>query len=755
MESEGELYGLALMLHNTEDAAKKSCDLTGLPDKERSDDHESIRGGKTEGTSENKDEDCLKCCQKINRSLIIYKSFYFFFFSAVGSLFPYLAVFYKQLWLSAHETGILIGIRPLIQLFGTPMWGIIADTYKKSKLIFVVSLVAWLVSNYSLSLVSPVFHLGVCSDNATLAIIQEIMKEMKNRTIPQKNNTNHHGQFKHKPSIAFPVNSGNSSNHWFEIIRKERAEHLWKRNTGQALKHRIQNKVNIALQGNYYANIMHYLKDKADSTLIFKSGIKHVNRFLDRSKFHTSTPPTVNSFMVRKQNVYKGRIVHASLDNNQRARNRNRLIATGKYFKLGTDDQRLRRASLDKRALMSKSDILKLLRNSSSINENEFYTEFNSRWMERVFDSLNMAGEYPWPLDTVASYDSTQEAREWLNPHDRDLFTILFVITATGTLIAAPAITLADTATLQNLGNRPEDYGKQRLWGAFGWGIAAFIVGSSLSTIEELSNCNNPLSVDYLPCFYAFACLMGVTVLIGALFEFDEKESHESSIWKGLSVLCDCQNIYFIFTILFCGSALGFIETFLFWHLQDLGGTQFLFSTITAIHCISEVAVYCCSGTFIKWLGHHQVLYVGLSCYIIRFFGYALITNCWVVLPFEILHGLSTAAVWSAAVVFVGLIPGAPATMQGILGGVHWGLGNGGGGVLGGLLITYAGATTSFLIFGVISLVDLSLFILLNNMEFFNCFEWSKGIGTQLEDSPVEDETYKIENLEPDYDDLY
>lgn len=306
-----------------------------------------------------------------------------------------------------------------------------------------------------------------------------------------------------------------------------------------------------------------------------------------------------------------------------------------------------------------------------------------------------------------------------------------------------------------SLGNRPEDYGKQRLWGAFGWGLAAFIVGSSLSTIEEISNCNNPLSVDYLPCFYAFACLMGVALLIGTLFEFDEKASHETNIWQGLAVLFDCRYMYFIFTILFCGSALGFIETFLFWHLQDLGGTQFLFSTITAIHCISEVVVYCCSGMFIKWLGHHQVLYIGLSCYIIRFFGYAFISNSWVVLPFEVLHGLSTAAVWSAAVVFVGLIPGAPATMQGILGGVHWGLGNGGGGVVGGLLITYAGTTNSFLIFGIVTLVDLSLFIVLNNMEFFNCFEWSKGIGTRSHYTLQEDKTEEHEELEADYDDLY
>lgn len=303
------------------------------------------------------------------------------------------------------------------------------------------------------------------------------------------------------------------------------------------------------------------------------------------------------------------------------------------------------------------------------------------------------------------------------------------------------------------VGDQPEDYGKQRLWGAFGWGLTAFIVGSSLSTIKEINNCNNPLSVDYLPCFYAFACLMGVALLIGALFEFDEKQSQETDLWKGLSTLIDCQYMYFILTILFCGIALGFIQTFLFWHLQDLGGSQFLFSTITAIHCISEVMVYSFSGMFIKWFGHHQVLYVGLSCYIIRFFGYAFITNSWVVLPFEILHGLSTAAVWSAAVVFVGLIPGAPATMQGILGGVHWGLGNGGGGVVGGLLITYTGTTTSFLIFGVVILVDLSLFICLNNIEYFKCFQWSKEAGTRSQYVLQED---KIdENDEVEYDDLY
>ncbi|KAJ7371352.1 hypothetical protein OS493_026453 [Desmophyllum pertusum] len=215
-ESEDELFGLALILHNTEDAAKKRDNLYNLPEKNQSNNHENVHEEATAESSENQeDKPHSRCCSSLNRNLVIYKSFYFFFFSAVGSLFPYLAVFYKQLWLSAHETGILIGIRPLIQLFGTPMWGVIADTYKKSKVIFIMSLVAWLVSNYALSLVSPVFHLGVCKDNATIGIVQEILEELKNRTRPEKNFTTNH-----KQTAPEQVNAGNSSNNWFEIVGK-------------------------------------------------------------------------------------------------------------------------------------------------------------------------------------------------------------------------------------------------------------------------------------------------------------------------------------------------------------------------------------------------------------------------------------------------------------------------------------------------------------------------------------------------------
>ena len=114
-------------------------------------------------------------CSKINVKLLPYKSFYFLFFSAVGSIFPYLAIFFRQLLLSARQTGVLIGIRPILQLVSCSAWGLIADRSNKSKYIFLVSLVGWLCGNFSLSLVKHRVDIGPCRDNGSLTVFDNAL----------------------------------------------------------------------------------------------------------------------------------------------------------------------------------------------------------------------------------------------------------------------------------------------------------------------------------------------------------------------------------------------------------------------------------------------------------------------------------------------------------------------------------------------------------------------------------------------------
>lgn len=63
----------------------------------------------------------------INRELLIAKAFYFFFFSAFGSLLPLMAIYFKNMGMTPTQAGILIGIRPFVGVFSAPFWADLAD----------------------------------------------------------------------------------------------------------------------------------------------------------------------------------------------------------------------------------------------------------------------------------------------------------------------------------------------------------------------------------------------------------------------------------------------------------------------------------------------------------------------------------------------------------------------------------------------------------------------------------------------------
>ncbi|XP_067022847.1 uncharacterized protein [Acropora muricata] len=95
----------------------------------------------------------IRCFPVFDKRTCVSKAFYTSFYVAIGALFPYLPVYFKQLKLSSHQNGILIGIRPLIQFCATPIWGACADKFHKSKTILLISVLGWLVSNFLLLLV--------------------------------------------------------------------------------------------------------------------------------------------------------------------------------------------------------------------------------------------------------------------------------------------------------------------------------------------------------------------------------------------------------------------------------------------------------------------------------------------------------------------------------------------------------------------------------------------------------------------------
>ena len=51
----------------------------------------------------------------------------FVFFAGVAFVLPFMVLYYQSLGLSGAEIGLLVGLTPLITLFGAPLWTGLAD----------------------------------------------------------------------------------------------------------------------------------------------------------------------------------------------------------------------------------------------------------------------------------------------------------------------------------------------------------------------------------------------------------------------------------------------------------------------------------------------------------------------------------------------------------------------------------------------------------------------------------------------------
>ena len=293
---------------------------------------------------------------------------------------------------------------------------------------------------------------------------------------------------------------------------------------------------------------------------------------------------------------------------------------------------------------------------------------------------------------------------------------------------------------LHSPGDDKYRYGQQRLWGSFGWGLGAFIVGAVVSVMQEINQCADPKHIDYILSFYVYALVMGLALICALFIRYEPvgQTIYTESFWEAIKMFADCQHVCFILTLLCSGTAIGFTHTFLFWHLHDMGGSQFLFSIIAAVQCVSEIFMYLISGYLILKIGCDNVLYIGLLANVLRLFAYSVITKPLYSVPLEVLQGVSSASIWTAAICYVGLSPGVQVTLQAMLHGIYWGLGHGGGGMLGGLIVSYIGSNATFIVFGIICVVNLVTLFLMNYwskfLELLGSYTYAENIpaGTYI-----------------------
>jgi len=266
----------------------------------------------------------------------------------------------------------------------------------------------------------------------------------------------------------------------------------------------------------------------------------------------------------------------------------------------------------------------------------------------------------------------------------------------------APIIPLVDNTVLGLLGQRRDQYGRQRVWGAIGWGVAGPIMGA---LIERTS----------LPAiFVSYLVWMGCGFLVATRLPIRRVRLGVRFMSGLRGLLANRQWIIFLLTVLLGGMGISLTNNFLFLYMSDIGSSESLMGLALAMGTVSEMPVLFFSDRLLRRWGARGLLTFALVACVVRASGYALMTAPWMAVLLQLLHGPTFSALWAAGVSYAHAIApsGMGATAQGMFTATAMGLAAAAGAFLGGIIYQTWGGASLFGAVGGIALVGLALWVI-------------------------------------------
>jgi len=271
-------------------------------------------------------------------------------------------------------------------------------------------------------------------------------------------------------------------------------------------------------------------------------------------------------------------------------------------------------------------------------------------------------------------------------------------------VLRASSLMLFEGAVVSIIKQHGGDYGLQKLFGTFG----AVIFGPLSGVLIDFGH-------DYSGVILLYFFLRAATAICILRLDLNFKPKGKKVLRNLSYVLCQVEVLAFLFAFLIAGILWGYLENFLFWHLEDLGATKFLMGISLAIGTLAGVPLTMFSTLIIKNLGHHKIVVFALVLYAIRLFGYAELSQAETFLAFEVAKPFCTTLLLISVMTFVkDNIPlTTMATVEAVFGSSYFGVGRGLGGLLGGFAIEALGNVTTFRLFGAVSVASAGIYTII------------------------------------------
>lgn len=285
--------------------------------------------------------------------------------------------------------------------------------------------------------------------------------------------------------------------------------------------------------------------------------------------------------------------------------------------------------------------------------------------------------------------------------YDRTFWYYLIIRFFAMTMLTA-TLTITDPIALAMIEQYGGDFGREKLYSSVGMAIFTPLTGLMIDYFSKDHH-----GANFAPAFYTYDVLLGLSLLSVLFLPISKKLPSESIMKHLFQVLRLPHVLIFIVFLFFLGNFWGFIESYLFVIMVEMGSPNYLLGLTYTVGTVTSIPMMYLTGRITRWAGHVNLLVVAFLAHACRILGYSFIENPFWCFPIELNEAISCYFMWVVATTYCAVLaPGnLVATLIGVSGMVHFCLGKGIGSFFGGFLIVQHGTRMAFRYMGYIAVV--------------------------------------------------
>lgn len=283
-----------------------------------------------------------------------------------------------------------------------------------------------------------------------------------------------------------------------------------------------------------------------------------------------------------------------------------------------------------------------------------------------------------------------------------------------------PSMCLRDALARAACEQDTERWGKSRVYGAVGWGLAHLILGPLVDRLGF-----GVLFVSNVMCTLVlfFVSRSSVPMACGQV----RTEVSFSAI-SGILL----KNKLFFINICAIGAGFSMVEGMLFLLLEQMHASTVLCGLSVLVTVVFELPIFYYAGAIVKKLGTRKMILLGQAAWVVRAFFYASMSVAWTVLLIEPLHGVTFSLVWSGAQEHISdpavSGEGLEASSMALLGVCFTGIGAGVGLIVGGMLFDHLGSHAVYALFGLCILAFGTVYAVCGSSEATSFGNGGRGV---------------------------